>query len=62
MEKDFVHLTYTDAVDLLAKTKKKFEFPVILECSLNESPFTWLCFLYFESLVFWEYFGCFYSV
>lgn len=27
-EKDFVQLTYTDAVELLLKAKKKFEFPV----------------------------------
>lgn len=28
VEKDFVHVTYTDAVALLQKAKKKFEFPV----------------------------------
>ena len=27
-EKDFVQLTYTDAVELLLKANKKFEFPV----------------------------------
>jgi asparaginyl-tRNA synthetase len=27
-EKDFIHITYTDAVELLKKAKKKFEFPV----------------------------------
>lgn len=29
-EKDFVHITYTDAVELLKRAKKKFEFPVSL--------------------------------
>ncbi|KAG9452314.1 hypothetical protein H6P81_005218 [Aristolochia fimbriata] len=28
-EKDFVQLTYSDAIELLSKAKKKFEFPVI---------------------------------
>ena len=28
-EKDFVQLTYTDAIELLLKAKKKFEFPVL---------------------------------
>ena len=28
-EKQFVQLTYTEAVDLLLKAKKKFEFPVL---------------------------------
>ena len=38
VEKDFVHVTYTDAVTLLQKAKKKFEFPVsTLPC--NCSPF-----------------------
>ncbi|XP_078448139.1 class II aminoacyl-tRNA and biotin synthetases superfamily protein [Wolffia australiana] len=34
-EKDFVHLTYTDAVDLLLKAKRKFEFPVKWGCDLQ---------------------------
>ncbi|KAK9716377.1 hypothetical protein RND81_06G229100 [Saponaria officinalis] len=34
-EKDFVQLTYTDAVDLLLKTNKKFEFPVKWGCDLQ---------------------------
>ncbi|PRQ49563.1 putative asparagine--tRNA ligase [Rosa chinensis] len=34
-EKDFVQLTYTDAVELLLKTKKKFEFPVKWGCDLQ---------------------------
>jgi asparaginyl-tRNA synthetase len=29
VEKDFVQLTYTDAIELLLKSKKKFEFPVL---------------------------------
>ncbi|KAF5729848.1 hypothetical protein HS088_TW20G00213 [Tripterygium wilfordii] len=29
-EKDFVQLTYTDAIDLLLRANKKFEFPVIV--------------------------------
>lgn len=29
-EKDFVQMTYTDAIELLLKTNKKFEFPVQL--------------------------------
>ena len=28
IDQDFGHITYTEAVDLLAKAKKKFEFPV----------------------------------
>ncbi|KAJ6818144.1 asparagine--tRNA ligase, chloroplastic/mitochondrial [Iris pallida] len=28
VEKDFVQLTYTDAIEILLKTKRKFEFPV----------------------------------
>ncbi|KAF9679162.1 hypothetical protein SADUNF_Sadunf07G0111400 [Salix dunnii] len=34
-EKDFVQLTYTDAVELLLKAKKKFEFPVEWGCDLQ---------------------------
>ncbi|KAF6141687.1 hypothetical protein GIB67_001239 [Kingdonia uniflora] len=35
VEKDFVLLTYTDAVELLLKAKKKFEFPVKWGCDLQ---------------------------
>ncbi|XP_009348576.2 asparagine--tRNA ligase, chloroplastic/mitochondrial [Pyrus x bretschneideri] len=34
-EKDFVQLTYTDAVELLLKANKKFEFPVKWGCDLQ---------------------------
>lgn len=34
-EKEFVQLTYTDAVELLLKAKKKFEFPVTWGCDLQ---------------------------
>ncbi|MQM05813.1 hypothetical protein Taro_038628 [Colocasia esculenta] len=34
-EKDFVQLTYSDAVELLLKAKKKFEFPVKWGCDLQ---------------------------
>ncbi|KAL8160326.1 hypothetical protein V2J09_001863 [Rumex salicifolius] len=34
-EKDFIQMTYTDAVDLLVKAKKKFEFPVKWGCDLQ---------------------------
>ncbi|KAH9321001.1 hypothetical protein KI387_015640 [Taxus chinensis] len=34
-EKDFVQLTYTDAVNLLLKAKKKFQFPVKWGCDLQ---------------------------
>ncbi|KAL9246832.1 hypothetical protein vseg_020323 [Gypsophila vaccaria] len=34
-DKDFVQLTYTDAVDLLLKAKKNFEFPVKWGCDLQ---------------------------
>ncbi|KAL5716745.1 asparagine--tRNA ligase [Ranunculus cassubicifolius] len=34
-EKDFVQLTYTDAVELLQSAKKKFEFPVKWGCDLQ---------------------------
>ncbi|XP_074317436.1 asparagine--tRNA ligase, chloroplastic/mitochondrial-like [Silene latifolia] len=34
-ERDFVHLTYTDAVDLLLKANTKFEFPVKWGCDLQ---------------------------
>eukprot|EP00268_Persea_americana_P025474 TRINITY_DN2484_c0_g1_i4.p2 TRINITY_DN2484_c0_g1~~TRINITY_DN2484_c0_g1_i4.p2 ORF type:complete len:202 (+),score=50.58 TRINITY_DN2484_c0_g1_i4:1140-1745(+) len=34
-EKDFVQLTYTDAIELLLKSKKKFEFPVKWGCDLQ---------------------------
>ncbi|MCO5568277.1 hypothetical protein L7F22_021974 [Adiantum nelumboides] len=34
-EKDFRHITYTDAVDLLLKAKTKFEFPVKWGCDLQ---------------------------
>ncbi|KAK9928586.1 hypothetical protein M0R45_025714 [Rubus argutus] len=34
-EKDFVQLTYTDAVELLLRAKKKFEFPVKWGCDLQ---------------------------
>ncbi|KAL3681058.1 hypothetical protein R1sor_024014 [Riccia sorocarpa] len=34
-EKDFVHITYTDAVELLSNSKKKFEFPVKWGCDLQ---------------------------
>ncbi|XVF10838.1 hypothetical protein REPUB_Repub07fG0217800 [Reevesia pubescens] len=34
-EKDFVQLTYTDAIELLLKAKKKFEFPVKWGCDLQ---------------------------
>ncbi|CAA7391606.1 unnamed protein product [Spirodela intermedia] len=34
-EKDFVQLTYTDAVELLIKAKRKFEFPVKWGCDLQ---------------------------
>lgn len=36
VEKNFVQLTYTDAVELLLRAKKKFEYPV----------YDWLCFLH----------------
>jgi len=36
VEKPFVHVTYTEAVELLQKAKKKFEFPVCPNCP---SPF-----------------------
>nr|XP_027085219.1 asparagine--tRNA ligase, chloroplastic/mitochondrial-like [Coffea arabica]XP_027085224.1 asparagine--tRNA ligase, chloroplastic/mitochondrial-like [Coffea arabica] len=35
VEKSFVLLTYTDAIDLLLKAKKKFEFPVKWGCDLQ---------------------------
>ncbi|CAA2974895.1 asparagine--tRNA ligase, chloroplastic mitochondrial-like [Olea europaea subsp. europaea] len=35
VEKKFVQLTYTDAVELLLKAKKKFEFPVQWGCDLQ---------------------------
>ncbi|XP_068649508.1 asparagine--tRNA ligase, chloroplastic/mitochondrial-like [Aristolochia californica] len=34
-EKDFVQLTYSDAIELLSKAKKKFEFPVNWGCDLQ---------------------------
>ncbi|KAH8484295.1 hypothetical protein H0E87_028665 [Populus deltoides] len=34
-EKDFVQLTYTDAIELLLKAKKKFEFPLEWGCDLQ---------------------------
>ncbi|XP_059304181.1 asparagine--tRNA ligase, chloroplastic/mitochondrial [Lycium ferocissimum] len=34
-EKNFVQLTYTDAVELLLKAKKKFDFPVKWGCDLQ---------------------------
>ncbi|PIA55290.1 hypothetical protein AQUCO_00800185v1 [Aquilegia coerulea] len=34
-EKDFVQLTYTDAIELLLRAKKKFEFPVKWGCDLQ---------------------------
>ncbi|CAI9759453.1 unnamed protein product [Fraxinus pennsylvanica] len=35
VEKNFVQLTYTDAVELLVNAKKKFEFPVQWGCDLQ---------------------------
>ncbi|CAI9095796.1 OLC1v1031811C1 [Oldenlandia corymbosa var. corymbosa] len=35
VEKNFVQLTYTDAINLLLKAKKKFEFPVKWGCDLQ---------------------------
>ncbi|GFP94840.1 asparagine--tRNA ligase chloroplastic/mitochondrial [Phtheirospermum japonicum] len=35
VEKNFVQLTYTDAVEILLKAKKKFEFPVTWGCDLQ---------------------------
>ncbi|GJS50729.1 asparagine--tRNA ligase, chloroplastic/mitochondrial [Tanacetum coccineum] len=35
VEKSFVRMTYTDAVELLLKSKKKFEFPVKWGCDLQ---------------------------
>ncbi|XP_009792294.1 asparagine--tRNA ligase, chloroplastic/mitochondrial [Nicotiana tabacum] len=35
VEKNFVQLTYTDAVELLLKAKKKFDFPVKWGCDLQ---------------------------
>lgn len=35
VEKDFVQLTYTEAVELLLRAKKKFEFPVKWGCDLQ---------------------------
>lgn len=29
-EKNFVQLSYTDAIEILLKAKKKFEFPVLI--------------------------------
>jgi len=29
VEKNFIHLSYTDAVELLLGSKKEFEFPVM---------------------------------
>lgn len=52
VEKNFVQLTYTDAVELLLKAKKKFEFPVLMflssesadekTCSLLHTFFSFL--------------------
>ncbi|KAK4362629.1 hypothetical protein RND71_017870 [Anisodus tanguticus] len=35
VEKNFVQLTYTDAIELLLKAKKKFDFPVKWGCDLQ---------------------------
>ncbi|KAL6508865.1 hypothetical protein OROHE_021424 [Orobanche hederae] len=35
VEKNFLQLTYSDAIDLLLKAKKKFEFPVTWGCDLQ---------------------------
>lgn len=35
VEKPIVHVTYTEAVDVLLKAKKKFEFPVCPSCLLH---------------------------
>ncbi|PWA54827.1 class II aminoacyl-tRNA and biotin synthetases superfamily protein [Artemisia annua] len=35
VEKSFLRMTYTDAVELLLKSKKKFEFPVKWGCDLQ---------------------------
>ncbi|GJV65083.1 asparagine--tRNA ligase, chloroplastic/mitochondrial [Tanacetum coccineum] len=35
VEKSFVRMTYTDAVELLSKSKKKFKFPVKWGCDLQ---------------------------
>lgn len=34
-ERDFVHLSYTDTIEVLQKAKKKFEFPVKWGCDLQ---------------------------
>ena len=43
IEKDFVHLTYTEAVDKLLAAKKKFEFPVKWGIDLQSEHERYLC-------------------
>lgn len=38
-EKNFVQLSYTDAIELLLKTKKKFEFPVLIFLTIWKLPY-----------------------
>lgn len=42
-EKNFVQLSYTDAIELLLKAKKKFEFPVLIFWQFGNFP-TWFSF------------------
>ncbi|SHO52201.1 asparagine--tRNA ligase [Desulfopila aestuarii] len=43
IEKDFAHLTYTEAVDKLIASKKKFEFPVKWGIDLQSEHERYLC-------------------
>ena len=43
IEKDFAHLTYTEAVDKLLVAKKKFEFPVKWGIDLQSEHERYLC-------------------
>lgn len=51
VEKNFVHLSYTDAVELLLGSKKKFEFPVMHEWQLLRINFSCLSQQYLSDLL-----------
>ena len=49
LEKPFVEISYTEAISILEKTKKTFEYPVFWGCDLKSEHERFLCEEYFKS-------------
>ncbi len=50
-QSDFIRLSYTDAIDILTKSNKKFEYPLNWGCDLKSEHERYLCEEYFNAPV-----------